>query len=116
MPQGSITDPTFRNSRGAVVGRLSNDGYLEKHLNSDRHHLHSYRGWATDTNHLEQLKELGANGVRLVLTDGRVLKSTLQEWELHGYRPPGLDGDQTVLSDQYWSEKVPGAEQLALAV
>lgn len=116
MPHGSITDPTFRNSRGAVVGRLSSDGHLEKHLDLDRHHLHSYRGWATDTDHLEQLRELGAKGIRLVLTDGRVLESTLQVWELRGYRPPGLDGDQTVLSDKYWTAKVPGVEQLALAV
>ena len=116
MPKSSITDPTFRNSRGAVVGQLSSDGYLEKHLDPDRHRLISYKGWATDTDHLVKLADVGGKGIRLILTDGRVLESTIQSWERHGYRPRGLDGDQTVLNDKYWTPKVPGVEQLALAV
>lgn len=117
MFSASISEQTvFRNTNGAVVGSLAKDGYLEKHLDYDIHHLRNFHGWATDTDHLRQLKELGARGIRLILKDGRVLVSTLQDWERHGYRPPGLDGDQTILSDQYWTLKVPGVEQLALAI
>ena len=116
MPQGSISDPTFRNSRGAVVGSLSGDGYLEKHLDYDKHHLRVFHGWATETHHLSQLEEVGGKGFRLILKDGRILESALQLWERHGYQPRGLDGPQTVLSDKYWTEKVPGVEQLTLGV
>ena len=111
-------DGAFRNAGGSVVGRLSSDRHLEKAgLDKSRHHLRSYGGWATETRHLDQLREVSGRGIRLVLVDGTVLESTLSAWEQHGFRPKGLDSDQTVLADCHWrTVSTPSGRQLALAL
>jgi hypothetical protein len=109
--------PQFRNGNGKAVGRLAEDGFLEKRgLDFRKHHLHSFGGWATETCHLEELREGGGRGIRLVLADGRIWESSLSAWESHGYRPRGLDSDQTVLPDRHWRISQPGVRQLALAM
>jgi len=108
----------FRNTGGKVVGQLSNDGYLEKvGLDRNKHRLRSYGGWATETAHIDQLRQLGGRGVRLVLVDGTILESRLSAWEEHGFRPKGLESEQTVLPDRYWyTASTPLGRQLALAI
>ena len=112
----AILSENFRSANGVVVGRLAEDGYLEKNLDYRKHHLHRFGGWATEASHLDQLRELGGRGVRLILLDGRVLESTLTEWERHSYRPKGLDSDQAVLPDRCWTPIVPGAQQLTMVL
>jgi hypothetical protein len=109
---------TFRNARGSVVGRLSPDKYLEKRgLCFESHHLHRFGGWATEASHLDQLEALGGRGIRLLLTDGRTLESTIEDWRRHSYQPPSLESRQRVLPDRYWRVMpAGGATQLALIV
>ena len=110
-------DGNFRNTNGAVVGRLAVDRYLEKRgLDFRKHHLHRFGGWATESSHIDQLRAAGGRGVRLVLRDGRVFESSLSLWEQHGYRPSSLHSAQTVLSDRFWTVAVPGVRQLALSL
>ena len=110
--------PQFKNGNGKAVGGLAEDRFLEKTgLDYDKHHLHKYHGWATETEHLLQLRELGGRGIRLVLRDGTVLESTLSAWEQHGFRPKGLESNQTVLPDRYWRVvSTREGRQLALAI
>jgi len=114
----NANDRVFRNASGKVVGQLSSDGYLEKTgLDRNKHRLRSYGGWATETRHIDQLRQLGGKGVRLVLVDGTLLESRLSAWEQHGFRPKGLESDQTVLPDRYWyTVSTPLGRQLALAI
>ena len=113
----NIVPEVFRNSNGAVVGRLGHDGYLEKRgLEYRKHHLHRFGGWATESKHLDELEAAGGRGVRLVLADGPIYEAPLSAWRQHGYRPGGLTGDQTVLPDRFWTVQGPGARQLALTL
>ena len=116
MSQAIISEP-YRNANGVTVGRLAGDGYLEKTgLDYRMHHLFSYGGWATESSHLDQLRADGGRGIRLILRDGRVFESTLAQWELHSYKPKGLESDQAVLPDRYWRVNAPGARQLVMAL
>ena len=113
----TILSELFRNANGSVVGRLAEDGYLEKRgLDYATHHLYAFLGWATETSHLEQLKAVGGRGIRLILLDGRTFEAPLSVWEKHGYQPAGLESDQCVLPDRYWKKVEPGVEQLSMAL
>lgn len=111
------SDGSFRNGSGTVVGSLTEDGLLEKRgLDFEKHHLHRFGGWATETRHLEELRNAGGRGIRLVLRDGTVLESSLSAWERHSFRPMGLESDQTVLPDRFWAVHPAGGRQLRLAL
>jgi hypothetical protein len=97
------------------VGRLTADGWLEKHVDPARHKLRVPSGWATDVAHLQIV---GLRGVRLFLPDGSVLTSTVEDWRRHGVpvRDRGF-GEQVCLPDAFWTMRRPGepiAEQLVL--
>ena len=116
MPQAIISGP-YRNANGVTVGRLADDGYLEKTgLDYRKHHLFSFGGWATESSHLDQLRADGGRGIRLILRDGHVYESELPQWERHSYKPKGLESDQAVLPDRYWRVSVPGARQLTMSL
>ena len=110
--------PSFRNAVGQTIGILTPDGFLEKRsLDFRKHHLHRFHGWATETAHIDQLRQLRGRGVRLVLVDGIVLESSLSAWEQHGFRPKGLESAQTVLPDRYWGTvSTPQGRQLTFAI
>lgn len=113
----STLNSTFRNCRGTVVGRLSNDGFLEKRgLRFDDHHLHRFGAWATEAEHIESLRTAQGAGVRLYLSDGRILESSLKDWTEHAYAPAALESRQLALPDKYWRVRPAGGRQLALIV
>jgi hypothetical protein len=102
------------NAQGRVVGRLSPDGWLEKHVDPARHKLRIPSGWATDVAHLQLA---GLRGVRLFLPDGTVLTSTLEDWRCHAVPVRRGFGEQVCLPDAFWTVRRPSepqGEQLAL--
>lgn len=44
------------NNKGQLIGWIEGQWLVKRGLCYDRHHLHRYRAWATDTKHIEQLK------------------------------------------------------------
>lgn len=71
---------TFRNQQGQVVGRLEG-GWLAKHVNTRQHQLRVPPAWAADVEHIEQLRRLGAKGVRLTDEKGRIWTAPLSRWQ-----------------------------------
>jgi hypothetical protein len=65
-------------------------------------------GWATDAEHIGQLKALGANGVRLALPGGKVLEASLETFEKHGFPVNRKHGAQIGLADTHWTEVTRG--------
>jgi hypothetical protein len=105
MSGTNIAPHVFRNASGKIVGRLAPDGFLEKTgIDFNKHHLHKYHGWATDSSHLEELREKDGRGIRLILVGGTILQSRLIDWRQHGFTSPHLEGHQTVLPDRFWSD------------
>ena len=115
-PLGRNVQPgqVVRNAAGTIVGRLTPDGWLEKHVDPARHKVRTPSGWATDMRHLETP---GLRGVRLCLPDGTTLEAPIETWRQHGRLMDRGFGPQVLLVDRYWAVAHPGepvAEQLAL--
>jgi len=104
----------LRNGAGTIVGRLTPDGWLEKHVDPARHKVRTPSGWATDAVHLETP---GLRGVRLCLPDGTTLEAPIETWRRYGRLMERGHGLQVLLLDRYWAVAHPAepvAEQLAL--
>lgn len=114
--------PPFRSiplfsSSGRCVGQIVSapDGtvwLVKSGLDPKRHKLRCPPGWATDVEHLEQLRKLGGAGVRLVLKTGTVLEARLEDFDHYGRRIDRGFGPQVALPEAYWRRS--GNEQLSL--
>ena len=111
---GAQAGQAVRNAAGAVVGRLTPDGWLEKYLDPARHKVRVPAGWATDAAHLD-IPSL--RGVRLILPGGTTLEAPVEVWRRYGRLMERGHGLQVLLVDAHWQVTRPGepvAAQLAL--
>jgi hypothetical protein len=114
-------EPAF-SSDGRVVGAFVRDRdgalWLEKSgLDPDKHRLRQPPSWATETEHLHELRRRGGAGVRLRLTTGETLMASLDDFDRHGIRVERGFGVQIALPVAFWQsydERRPASEQLAL--
>ena len=103
---------TFCNALGQVVGRLES-GWLVKHVDTRRHQLRVPPAWACDVAHIEQLRQCGAHGVKLIDERGRIWTAPLGRWQ--GLRTIDRGhGRQYVLPLDRWTVEDPTAQQLRL--
>ena len=106
MATHSVARPgvLFRTPAGMAVGELSSDGWLTKRVRR-QHHLRMAGGaWAVEQQHIQQLRTINGEGIRLYVDDGRTLEATLPGFDAHGFCPPSLEPEQVVLADRYWLE------------
>lgn len=109
------------NAHGRVVGRFIRDSggtwWLEKRvLDPVVHMLRRPRGWATDVEHLEQLRRRGGPtaGVRIFDTNKRVWTATVAQFDAHGVPVERGHGTQVVLPERFWRVDAPNTHQPAL--
>lgn len=102
----------FQNALGQVVGRLE-DGWLTKRVNTRKHQLRLPPGWACDAAHIEQLRRIGARGVRLIDEKGRVWTAPLARWQGLRTIDRGHD-EQYVLPLNRWDVEDPTCLQMWL--
>ena len=104
---------TFRNHSGQIVGKLV-CGWLTKQVDTKRHQLRVPRAWCSDAEIIEQLRHLGARGVKLIDERGRIWTAPLSRWQ--GARVINRGhGEQYVLTLPQWDVEDPtGVRQLGL--
>jgi len=104
---------TFRNHLGQVVGHLV-DGWLTKRVDTRLHQLRVPPAWACDVAHIEQLRQLGARGVKLIDERGRIWTAPLARWR-GAQTIDRKHGEQYVLMLSKWDvEDSMGPRQLKL--
>jgi hypothetical protein len=95
----------FLNPQGRVVGSLVHDDtglWLEKKVCTTKHQYKRRPAWAVDTQHLIQLRAIGARGVRLVDERGRIWTATLGDFARWGFRLDHGHGEQRALPLERW--------------
>lgn len=109
------------NQRGQVAGRFVRDRagswrLVKRGLSPERHMLRRPRGWATDREHLDELRRRG--GLRALVelrdTHGRVWTASLAQFDRYGLAIDRGHGRQVVLAERFWRVEAPGAVQPAL--
>jgi hypothetical protein len=113
------------NKKGQHVGKIvfheSETLMMVKSVKASVHHLHKPSGWATDTEHLGELRRLAFESgtpdpfVRLDVKDSfeaRTLYARLSQFDRFGRPMHRGHGHQTVLPDRYWQSDAPQAKML----
>lgn len=110
-----------KNARGRVVGLFVRDSggswWLEKRaLDPAVHMLRHPCGWATDVEHIEELRRRGGPtaGVRIFDTNHRIWTATVAQFDMYGVPVERGHGTQVVLPERFWHIDAPGARQLPL--
>jgi hypothetical protein len=89
---------------------------VKRGLDATRHQLQKPCGWAAEQAHLEQLRELGGDGVRLHTVDGETFSASLAAFDKHGIELDRGHGVQVVLPLKFWQHDAPGVQQLRLGL
>jgi len=86
---------------GRPVGAIRNGVLRKSGLDPAIHKLERPAGWATQTDHLRQLREAGGTQVEFRTVTGDVWRSRLRDWEEHGVPLDRGYGAQAVLPDKW---------------
>ena len=109
---GRIVGTYETNETGGLV-------LVKRNLDPEKHKLHSPSGWATDVEHLDELRahqeRTGKRSLVLVhATTGEVWEASLDTFDHYGQRFNRLHGEQMVLPDRYWRQVDGPRAQLVL--
>ena len=96
------------NAQGRVIGHVTPDGWLEKHVDPAKHMLRKPAGWATDEGHLS----LPIRGLRLLCPDGTRYEASLELFRRHGISIERGFGRQVVLPLGFWRVERPAQPSL----
>lgn len=96
----------LRNGLGVVVGYVEEDWLVLRDRDQAIHRLPECHGWPVDENIIECLRSFSYRGVRMHLTDGRVLQAKTKLWE-KAYLIAG-EVPRLALPEGYWRDVSPG--------
>ena len=87
-----------RDGNGKVVGKLEDGWLVKRKLDPAKHRMRNGMAWCTDKAHIDWLRYNNGKGVRLYLTDGRVLEATVSDFTKWAF-PIHHEGDQLALPE-----------------